>query len=441
VAISLRAIRPALCLFFIFIPAYPGERNPAGPRAASGWVPGEEAPVPPTDPGRAVSLERVVRIARETAPAIAAARARVLQAEGRSLATRVLPDPELVAGAGHGEPREGGEGAAESSFEISQFFPAPWGLRDRGRTGTALIGAAQGEVETVTAQVVLEAKLLYYQAAIGQSQAQALAQTAADASALRDLVARRVEVGEAPEGDRLRTRVEALRADLEARDATARAAGARAALNRFLIGALGSDFSVSTDLDPRRIPVAPGNLVEVAVAANPAYRTARSRVEAAQWSVSAERAARLPGLGLSMFRQTELDRVGTGVTLGISIPLWNRNKASVAVSEAELAEAEAESLNVRTQIEAEVERLVSRDRNAREVAVAYRVEVLPIALESLSIAQFSVEQGEASLFAWLEARRSYLEVLKASYEAQLEAFQSRAELERLTGEFDDSDKQ
>jgi cobalt-zinc-cadmium efflux system outer membrane protein len=131
---------------------------------------------------------------------------------------------------------------------------------------------------------------------------------------------------------------------------------------------------------------------------------------------------------------TELDRQATGATFGISIPLWNRNKAGVGLARADLAEAEAELGALRAGIEADVERLVSRDRAAREIAVDYRVRILPAAREALAVFQNSLEQGEASLLQWLEARRSFLETLRAAYEAQLDAFVTRAELERLTGD-------
>ena len=92
-------------------------------------------------------------------------------------------------------------------------------------------------------------------------------------------------------------------------------------------------------------------------------------------------------------------------------------------------------------IETEVERLLRRDAVARELAITYRQEIIPAAAEALSIVRFSLEQGEASLLSWLEARRSYLETLRASYAAQREAFLTRAELERLTGEFDAPESQ
>ncbi|HZN58478.1 MAG TPA: TolC family protein [Planctomycetota bacterium] len=367
---------------------------------------------------------------------MAAARARVSQAEERRRATTLVPDPVFHAEFGRGEPRDGGASRSESAFEVSQSLPAPWGLRSRKTAGTAAIAAATSQLDGVILDVLFEARTLYYEAALGTARAAALSQAAEDARSLSDLVARRVEVGEAPGSDHLRTRVEALRAVSEARAAAAQAEGARAALNRFLLGALGSDFTLPTDLDPSDLTPLPDGSVELGVSRNPGVRAAESRVEAARSTVAAEKAARLPGLEFSAFALKELDRKATGAAVGIAIPLWNRNKAGVGLARAELAEAESEASALRANIEADVERLVRKDRASRDNAAAYRMEILPAARETLDIMRNSLEQGEANLLAWLEARRSYLEILRASYEAQLDAFLTRAELVRLTGGFD-----
>ena len=401
---------------------------------AGARVPGGSVVQAASSTQRVVHLDTVLQLARERVPAIAAARARVSQAEERRRAATLVPDPVFNAGFGRGEPRDGGAARSESSFEVSQSFPAPWGLRSRKAAGNATIAAATSQVDAVILDVLLEAKALYYEAALGAARADALSQTAVDARSLNELVARRVEVGEAPGADHLRTTVEALRAETEARAAAAQAAGARGALNRFLLGALGTDVSFPGALDPSELAPTPDGAVELAVSRNPAVRAAQSRVEAAKSVVDLERAARLPGLEVSAFSLTELDRQATGATFGISIPLWNRNKPGVGLARAELAEAEAELSALRAGIEADVERLVSRDRAAREIAVDYRVRILPVAREALAVFQNSLEQGEASLLQWLEARRSFLETLRAAYEAQLDAFVTRAELERLTGD-------
>jgi cobalt-zinc-cadmium efflux system outer membrane protein len=373
-------------------------------------------------------------VARERAPAIAAARARVLQAEERRHGTTLVPDPVFTAGFGRGEPRDGGASRSESSFEISQSLPALWGLRSRKAAGEAAIEEATWRVEATALDVLLQAKTLYYEAVLGAARADALSRAADDARSLSDLVARRVEVGEAPGANHLRTTVEALRAGAEARAAAAQAEGARAALNRFLLGALGSDFVLSTELDPAALAPLPSAGVEQAVSSSPALRAAQAKVAAATSAVDVERAARVPTFEVSAFSLRELDRKSFGATFGIAIPLWNRNQPGLGNAHAQLAEAQADLSALRSGIEADLERLFRRDRAAREVAVGYSAEILPAAREMLAVVRNSLEQGEADLLVWLEARRSYLETLRAASEAQLDAFVTRAEVERLIGD-------
>lgn len=384
-----------------------------------------------------VTLERVIELARHRAPSIAAARGRVLQEAGRRFATSAPPDPEVTLGYSRGKPREGGASDDENTVEIAQFLPSPRAVRARLRAGNFAVDAAEREVEATTADAVLEAKRFFYEAAVGEAEARALAATAEDAGSFRDIIERRVQLGEGSEAERLRTRTEALRAQLEARAASGRAEAQRAALNRFLLGALGAEFSISEDLDPTRLIPLTGDLVALATSRNPEYRAALLRIEQSGSALAAERALRLPGLAASVFRENELDKTSTGFSLGMSIPLWNRNQGGVQIAEGELREAEADAVDLKVRIEAEVERLIRADRSARELAISYRRDILPAAAEVLSITRFSLEQGEANLLSWLEARRNYLEILRTSYQAQLEAFLRRAELVRLVGGFDE----
>jgi cobalt-zinc-cadmium efflux system outer membrane protein len=384
-----------------------------------------------------VTLERVIELARHRAPSIAAARGRVVQEGGRRFASSAPPDPEVTLGYSRGKPREGGPSSGENGLEIAQFLPSPRAVRARLRAGDFGVEAAEREVEAVTADAVLEAKRFFYEAVVAEAEARALGEAAEDAGSFRDIIERRVQLGEGSEAERLRTRTEALRAQLEARAASARAEAQRAALNRFLLGALGGTFSLPEDLDPTRlIPVA-GDLVTLATSRNPEYRSALLRIEQAGSALTAERALRLPGLATSFFREKELDKTSTGFSLGIAIPLWNRNQGGVAIAEGELREARADALDLKARIEAEVERLTRSDRSARELAISYRRDILPAAAEVLSITRFSLEQGEANLLSWLEARRNYLEILRTSHQAQLEAFLRRAELVRIVGGFDE----
>ncbi len=382
---------------------------------------------------RPVSLRDVVELARQRAPSIEAARARTRQAEARTYSRAVPPDPELTLAGDRARPPEGGPKQNETALEVTQFLPSPRSVGAWLRSGSADVAAAERDVQSVIADAVLEAKRLYIEAAVAQSEADALSQAASDAQSLREIMDRRVELGESSEGDRLRTRVEALRADSEARAALSQAEADRAALNRFLLGALGDAYTLSTELDPTTLPEPPGDAVALATARNPRYEAALARVELARRVLSAEQASRLPGLSLSFFKDREIDKDATGLKLGLSVPLWNRNEGAVRLAQAELSELAADSAQLKASIEADAERLMRSARTAKELAVSYRREILPAAAEALAIVRFSLEQGEANLLSWLEARRSYLEILRASYRARLEAFARSAELDRLLG--------
>lgn len=382
------------------------------------------------------SLERVVELARERAPAILAARAGTRRAEALGLSSTVLPDPELTVALDRGKPPGGDTSQGEWGVEVTQFLPSPRAVRARAQAADSAMAAADTQAQMVTADVVLEVRKLYYEAAVAQAQALSLAESAQDARSLRKIMEKRVELGESSEGDRLRTKVEALRADLEARAAASEADADRAALNRFLLGALGPTYVLATPLDPAKLPEPSLDMADLVASRSPAYRAAGLRVDSARWAVSAERAARLPGLAFSFFTESEIDRKATGFKLGISVPLWNRNEGAVRLAQAEQSVLEFEALGLRASIQAEAERLARSARTSRELAVSYSREILPAAGEALSILRFSLEQGEANLLSWLEARRSYLEILRASYRAELDAFTRAAELERLLGGID-----
>jgi len=383
--------------------------------------------------GESFTLDRIEALACERAPAIAAARARVDQAEGRRKSDAAVPDFDLTLGGAHARPKGGGEPGSEWLVEAGVDLPAPWGLPARKQAGNDAIRAATADLDAAALDVVLEARRIYVEVVIAEDRAAALAQAARDAGTLRTLIARRVEFGEAAESDRLRSQVEARRAELEASAASAEAEGARRALDEFLLGVLGSGFQLTSRLDAKDLRPVPANALELAVAASPDLLAARARVAAAASRLTAERRARFPGMRIAAFRDSELDKTVTGGALTFGIPLWNRNEGPVRVALAQQAEAEAELARLEAALRASIARLAAREGAVRERAVAYAEEIVPIAQETLSISTLALEQGEASLLPWLEARRSYLEVLRASLDVRRDAYLTRAELDRLLG--------
>lgn len=379
------------------------------------------------------SLERIEALARERAPAIAAAQARVDQAKGRRRSAAAVPDLDVTLGSAHARPEGGGISGSEWLVAAGVDLPAPWVLSARKKAGDDAIRAATADLDATILDVVLEARRTYVEVVIAEDRAASMAEAARDADTLRNLISRRVEIGEAAESDRLRAHVEARRTALEANAARADTEGARGALDGFLLGALGPDFRLTSRLTTQELQPAPENAVESALAASPDLLAARARFAAAASRLNAERRARVPVFRIAAFRDSELDKTATGGAVTFAIPLWNRNQGPVLVARAEQTEAEAELARIEAVLRTSIARLVARDGAARERALAYAEEIVPAARDTLSISTLALEQGEASLLPWLEARRSYLEVLRASLDARRDAFLTRAELDRLLG--------
>ena len=293
--------------------------------------------------------------------------------------------------------------------------------------------AASAEAAATTLDVLFEVRRLYVEAVVAEDRAASLEDAAHDAATLRDLISRRAEIGEAAEADRLRAQVEARRAELDGRIASADREGARAELDAFVLGALGPGFVLTSRLAAQDLPATPVDVAGAVIESNPDLVAARARAQAAASRVTAERRARFPGLRVAAFRDSEIDKTATGGSLTFGVPLWNRNEGAVRVARAEQLEAEAELGRIEALLRAGVSRLLARDGALRERTLTYDDEILPAARETLAISTLALEQGEASLLPWLEARRSYLEILRASLDARRDAFLTRAELDRLLG--------
>ena len=79
---------------------------------------------------------------------------------------------------------------------------------------------------------------------------------------------------------------------------------------------------------------------------HPALLAAKHRVEAARSGVDLARAERLPDISLRVFREQDLlngrRQDVTGIGLGITIPLWDRNSGRIGEVRSQVIEGQSE---------------------------------------------------------------------------------------------------
>jgi len=254
-----------------------------------------------------------------------------------------------------------------------------------------------------------------------------------DARSLRDLVARRAELGESRESDRIKASVEWLRQQRLLTAAEREAQVAEAILRALAVEPLPRPLTLEATAHPP-LP----SLDSAAVAArlaetNPRLRAALAEAARREALSSVARRARIPDLDVSVFRQKELDKEANGFSVGIRLPLWNANRGEIARAEADeriaAAAAARERIDVLTELE---ERLTALVVAADQTRLLER-DILPQATRSLELARLLYEEGETSLLDLLDAQRTFREAQRERLLSHLAQAFAVADVQRLAG--------
>jgi cobalt-zinc-cadmium efflux system outer membrane protein len=379
------------------------------------------------------SIEDLQGIARAAHPTLAAAESGIEQAEGLLRRARSYPNPTLNVAGGRGRPRDGGESKAESSFQLTQPIELP-GVR-KWRARVAELGLHRSEVERALARSVVDAAAarLAFTVLGGRRRVEIARESADVAVRLQRLLERRVELGESPPLEAVKARAEwfARRRDLIDAEGALRAA--RSALNVLCGGRLEAGYEVTEPGDPEAPAELPADLLARMAADSPVLHRARIALDTAEAAAESERKGIPPRINVLAAHERELDRTGTSVGVGISLPLWNRNRGAVEAALANRSRLSAEADALLYDLEARLAQVAADYERARAAIELHRTGWTDAAAESLRIATFSYENGEASLLDVLDAQRANLEVRLAEADSWTTLRTARTEIEVLIG--------
>jgi len=336
--------------------------------------------------------------------------------------------------AAKGRPADGpGDRGAETAFSISQVFP--WrptfsaGVRAGDAAATALLANAEG----LRWELIADARAAFAQLASARAFVDIARATEADARSLRDLVISRTELGEARESDRIKATVEWMRQQRNLASAERAATSAETIVRALAGGALPRPLVIVPPPRPPAWSIRDDFPVVDLVSRNPRVQVALAEAERQRALLSAATSGRVPDLGMTLFRNAELDKVSTGVSLDVTVPLWNANRGQIARAQASMLTSSAEVQRARVDLATEFEaRLRDLHLAAGQVAVL-EGEILPAAHRSVELARFSFEEGETSLLDLLDAQRTFRDTQREAVDAHAAVWLAQAEAQRLVG--------
>jgi cobalt-zinc-cadmium efflux system outer membrane protein len=349
-------------------------------------------------------------------------------------ALRVIPDPSFEYSRDWARPRAGdGSRAAEDGFSLSQTIPWPGTLAASARAGDRAADALRADGTNARWDIAIEARrtfarLLYARQALDITRA-----AEADASALRDLTAKRAELGESREVDRIKTQVEWLRQQRSLLAVEREAEAAEELVRTLAVEPLPRPLLLDGEL-PRPIASTDAAALRERIRlANPRVVGARAVAERDAALASAARRGRIPDLDVAWFREKEIDKEADGFRVGIRVPLWNANRGQIARAEAAASLAEAGAQRALIDAHAALERARQELDVASIQADLLDREILPAAARSLDLARFSYREGETSLLDLLDAQRTFRETQREAAGSRLALALALAEVQRLVG--------
>jgi cobalt-zinc-cadmium efflux system outer membrane protein len=388
----------------------------------------------PSSAQESLDVARYVEIVKRSHPA-AAERAGLEQvAEAERQAARVLPDPVFDFSWDRAHPRDlPGPSGDETSYTLSQTLPWPGTWRAGTDAGERAADVLRAGAEGVAWEIEARARLAFARLEAARGLLEVVRGAETDARSLRDLVARRAELGESRESDRIKASVEWLRQQRLLTAAGREAQVAEAILRALAVEPLPRPLTLNATAHPPLPSLDPAALAARLAETNPRLRAARGEAARREALSSVARRARIPDLGVSVFHQREIDKEANGFSVGIKLPLWNANRGEIARAEAEqqiaAAAAASERIDVLTELETRLTALVVA---ADQTALLER-EIVPQATRSLELARLLYEEGETSLLDLLDAQRTFREAQRERLESHLAQAFAVADVQRLAG--------
>ncbi|WP_141594032.1 TolC family protein [Myxococcus sp. AB056] len=408
----------------------------APPRTLLVWLSlGLLVAVPAAAEQRSLSMEEAVQLALQRNPDVRSEEAEVQAARARLSGASLLlqSNPEVDVAAG--PRRRDGNSSIDYTVQLSQRIEVSGQRGARVEAASGALGAAEARLGTRRAEVAAEVREAFGQA-LAAAQLVTLAEDAVRlAEQTLETARRRLEAGDASRIELNAAQVEVGRARREVRRTIQNRAVALGELQRLLA----LDAETTLDLRGELATSAPDKgvdveaLVRTALQQHPGVRMARQEAEAsrAEARLASREALPAPRLGASYSREEDAHILQA--TLGVELPLFNRNQAARGVSAARVTQAEAALEAAGRRVEREARLAAARLAAAQAAVGDFAGGVLPAAQENLELLQAAYTAGKVDILQLLLIRRDTLETRRGYVEALADLNSAQAQLAQAIG--------
>ena len=379
-----------------------------------------------------LTVDRVLDLAAQQNPEVLLARARVGQAEGAltTARARLANNPEVDLFFGSRDTSFGGR-SAEQEFSILQRFEVGGQRGHRVAAATAGVSQRTFDVQASTLEAQTTALRAFYRAVHAQEtrivadEALGLAEEAVRAAQAR------YEAGETAVLDVNVARVELARARREQLAAASRLEGTLGELREVL--ALPAQESVRVQALLQADPVPPVDVLLAQLPERADIQSLRADLTQAEAELRLARAGRRPDVfGGFGFAHEEGEPV-TGVRLGLTLPLFQRQTGVISAAAARISESKTAVEARRIAGEARLQGAHAKYTIALQAAEAITSSAVPLLVENEQLTRESYQAGKIGLLELLVIRREGFAARREALDAQLEAVLAAVEVRGVAG--------
>ncbi len=362
--------------------------------------------------------------ARQSAPAIVAARMRIEEARGRTrtASLRVSSNPTLAVETGR---RNGDATSNDFGIEVAQSIDLPQRRRARIDAVNAIVRQEEQRAAEVERETLRDVASSFLRALEARERAEALANARHLAEEALRIAERRYAAGDVAQLDVNLARTAVARAEVEVRTANAELVASATRL-QVLLG-VSEPLAIAGSLrDVASIDVTSAN-------DRADVRLLDAEIAEAEAEQRNARTLRWPDFDLrAAYRNEERDRILLG-GIGLSLPIFHRGQDAIAIANARIARLRMEREALTRAIDADARGARASYDALRAAASEYERTVLPLIDENERLALESYDVGQIGLADLLVVRRDALDARRAFLELLIETRLAEVELRAKAG--------
>jgi cobalt-zinc-cadmium efflux system outer membrane protein len=391
------------------------------------------AALPSRANAQSLSLSEADVLARLSpdSPRVRAIRAGVDIARAETLSAGRWPNPRLIVD------RESVAGITEYLTMVAQPLPVTGRRRLEIQSASALVEASAARADDILRRARADLRFAYAQLVAAQTSERTLTDARDRLRELAGILARRESAGDAAGFDRLRAEREVSDIDADISALVTERARTQATIAAFFADAVEPSRIVAALRPPAPVVVpAVEALVERALTVRGELLALQKERDAARFAAQAANRRRLPEP--EIIAGTKSSNLGGGdigsvVTVGAVIPLFDHGKPERALAEARARQADAQADLLRLMLRSDIAALRAAAVERRETAARYRAAAVDGAGEIERVARVSYDAGERSILELLDAYRAGSTARARQASLDLAARQAEIELEFVSG--------